>query len=264
MKKIKISIVIPVYNSSDIIDNLIHRIQKDLKKYLNFLEVVLVDDFSRDNSWHKINILCKKNKFIKGIKLKDNFGQHNAIMAGLNNCRGDYIILMDDDLQHSPKFIPNILDQLKSSDVCYVTYIDRKHESWKKFVSWLNNIVSSVILQKPLRVYLSSFKGLKKNIVNEMIRHKNNKVYLDWLILKQKKKTSVIPISHFKRFSGNSNYNFSKLIVLWSQMVFSVPVYPLRYSSIVIIFSKFILNLFFKKIIRKNNKKNQYIISKII
>jgi undecaprenyl-phosphate 4-deoxy-4-formamido-L-arabinose transferase len=187
MKKIKISIVIPVYNSSDIIGNLIYRIQKDLKKYLISLEVLLVDDFSRDNSWNKINILCKKNKFIRGIKLKENFGQHNAIMAGLNNCHGDYIILMDDDLQHSPKFITNILNQLKSSDICYVTYIDRKHENWKKFVSWLNNIISSLILQKSLGVYLSSFKGLKRNIVNEMIKYKKNKVYLDWLILKQKK-----------------------------------------------------------------------------
>ena len=81
----------------------------------------------------------------------------------LNYSNGRFVITLDDDLQHPPEFFPNILEKLKEHDVCYTNYRNRKHLIWKKIVSNLNNIVSSFLLGKPLHIYMSSFRGLKKN-----------------------------------------------------------------------------------------------------
>ena len=104
----KLSIVIPVYNSSKIIDELVARILNSIKNLnlYNSFELILVNDFSSDKSWERILYFAKEYPFIKGFNLDDNYGQHNAIMAGLNNAQGDFIITMDDDLQHLLSFFP--------------------------------------------------------------------------------------------------------------------------------------------------------------
>ena len=97
---------------------------------------------------------------------------------------GDKIITMDDDLQHPPESIKAIYDELdKGTDSCYTYYLNRQHPAWKKFISWLNNLISSYLLNKPIKIYLSSFRGIKKNIVKEIIKYKGSEVYLDGLIL---------------------------------------------------------------------------------
>ena len=181
-----ISVVIPVYNSSKILSELSNQLKNSLSKTSNKFEVIFVNDFSSDESWSKIVELSSQNKFIKGINLKKNYGQHNAIMAGLNHVSGSYIVLMDDDLQHSPNYVPKIVDELKKGyDVCYVKYLKRKHVLWKKFVSWLNNLTASILANKPIRIYTSSFKGFNNKICKNMIVTKKNQIFLDWLILDQ-------------------------------------------------------------------------------
>ena len=139
MKKIysnkpDLSIIIPVYNSQNILPKLINSIYLVLKKKIISYEIILINDFSHDNSWEIIKFLCSNYKFVKGINLSKNFGQHNAIMAGLNQCKAKNVITMDDDLQHSPNNIIDIYSELlKDFDVCYVNYLDRKHEKWKIF-----------------------------------------------------------------------------------------------------------------------------------
>ena len=108
----KLSIIVPVYNSSEILRELNDKINKTISKtsLKNEFELVLVNDFSKDNSWEVIKELSKNFSYIKGINLSQNFGQHNAIMAGLSCCTGDKIITLDDDLQHPPEFIPEIIN----------------------------------------------------------------------------------------------------------------------------------------------------------
>ena len=151
---IDISIVIPVYNSSEILSELVKKIYQSIKDDFNF-EIILINDKSADNSWDKIKELTFKYKNLQGINLEQNYGQHNAIMAGLNNVKGKYIVMMDDDLQHPPENIKDIVAKLKEgNEVCYVKYINRKHAKWKIFVSWLNNIISSLLISKPIGVYI--------------------------------------------------------------------------------------------------------------
>ena len=173
-KKPYISIISPVYKAEEIIPELVKRIEESVSKLTGKYEIILVDDSSPDNSWKEISKICSDNLKVKGVKLSRNFGQHNAIMAGLNNCRGDYIITIDDDLQHPPEFFPDILNVLKTNDVCYTNYKNRKHIGWKKFVSSLNNIVSSFILNKPLKIYMSSYRGMVKKIQLKIIQFKKS------------------------------------------------------------------------------------------
>ena len=120
-----LSIIIPVFNSENILEILINKIQESFNKSFSSkkCEIILVNDCSHDQSWEKIKLLSKNFNNVKGINLLENYGQHSAIMAGLKECEGDFIITMDDDMQHPPESIVNIYNELiKDFDVCYVYY----------------------------------------------------------------------------------------------------------------------------------------------
>jgi len=254
-----LSIIIPVYNSANILKILITEIIVVINKKLPQItyEIILVNDGSTDNSWDEILLLSRFSNLIKGINFSSNFGQHNAIMAALNECTGNVAITMDDDYQHDPKSIVNIFNLVNSSfDVCYVNYIDRKHEKWKIFFSKLSNVISSFFLNKPLNIYCSSFKGFKKKIINEIITYKKRHVYIDGLILKSTRNITMISVLHQNRLNGESNYNFLNLINLWSNMMINLPNKPLKLSTILGYFFKYVILIF--KI--KNYNKKQYII----
>jgi len=261
-----LSVIIPVYNSENIIENLIEKTINEIKNIdkINSFEIYLVNDFSQDNSWDKIKLLSKKFPSVKGVDLSENFGQHNATMCGLNECKGDFIVVMDDDLQHPPHYIKDLIKKLEEGyDACYTNYLNRKHSMWKMAVSWLNNIVSSFLLNKPFHMYLSSFKGLKKKIAKEIILFKKNNVYLDGLILKATRNIAMISVPHSQRPLGVSNYNFKKLIILWSSMALNFPIFPLRPSTFFGFFVKFFIIITQKMLLIENKShKPQYFISK--
>ena len=255
----EISLIIPVYNSSEILPKLIDQILDRLNTKEQKYEIILVDDSSKDDSWKTILYLSSKNKNIKGIQLDKNYGQHNALMAGLNNCLGNYVILMDDDLQHNPKYIYEIYNVIKNNnDVCYVNYLNRQHKNWKKFVSWSNNIISSIIMNKPFNIYTSSFKGIKKKIVIEIIKSKKNEVFLDWLIINATKKIKMIDVEHQKRLSGKTNYGLKKLLLLWTSMILNVPLNPKRFSFFLLIILKIFIGIFLYSFIKKRKIVSQF------
>lgn len=258
-----LSIIIPVFNSENILENLINKIYESFDKssFSKKFEIILVNDCSHDQSWGKIKFLSDKFANVKGINLLENRGQHNAIMAGLRECRGDIIIIMDDDMQHPPESVVDIYNELiKDFDVCYVYYLNRQHPLWKRFVSWLNNLVSSYLLNKPLRIYMSSFKGFKKNILLDIIKYQGSEVFLDGLILKATRNISMIYVQHYKRLCGASNYNFGKLLSLWSDMAVNFPLYPIRSASFFGTIIKYLIILY-RKIFSKSKKdKKQYLI----
>ena len=254
--KVEISIIIPVYNSQFILPKLIKNLKVVLrKKFVNF-EIVLINDFSKDKSWKIIKLLSKRYKFVKGINLSENFGQHNALMAGFNECKGKFIITMDDDFQHSPTNIFDIYNQLiNGAEACYVTYLNRKHELWKKFLSYANHVISSFLLNKSLNIYCSSYRGFKNKILVDIIRFKKSNVYIDALILNSAKNISVVPVPHYQRLKGISNYNFYNLFSLWTDMVENSSIKPLRTGSIIVIILKFIIKTLKKKKNLKNKKQ---------
>lgn len=226
-----VSILIPVYKNDGGLDELVNRIGASMadSEYANSFELILVDDCSPDNSWEVIQRLAKERSFVQGATLSRNFGQHNAIMAGLNLVSGQYVVLMDDDLQHPPEAIPDMVKELVAgADVCYTRYANRQHAAWKIAGSRFNDVMASWLLSKPKGLYLSSFKALKRGMVDQIRNHEGPFAYLDGLILDITRRIATVEIQHGTRAYGEGNYSFKKSISLWLRMVTGTSIVPLR------------------------------------
>jgi polyisoprenyl-phosphate glycosyltransferase len=233
-----LSIVIPVYNSFSILDELVNQIDASLE--LDF-ELILVNDCSPDNSWAKISQLSDEFEFIKGINLRINSSQHNAIMAGLNYSEGRVIVMMDDDLQHDPRYIKKLYSQIQDGyDVCYTRFPYKKHRLWKKLGSQFNGFLANLLLDKPKELYLSPFKAISRKIKEDIIKYDGPYPYIDGLILAVTNSITVIEVEHKDRFFGDGNYTFRSSLSLWFKMVTSFSVQPLRIATYI----GFIISIF--------------------
>jgi undecaprenyl-phosphate 4-deoxy-4-formamido-L-arabinose transferase len=229
-----LSIVVPVYRSAPILPELVKQIHAEMQNegLDGRFELLLVNDCSPDNSWQVIRSLAEAHPFVKGITLRRNAGQHNAIMAGLHHASGEFLILMDDDLQHPPSAIADILRALSSGyDVCYTNYLNRQHALWKQLGSRFNDRMATLLLGKPKGLYLSSFKGMRREIAQEVIRYDGPYTYIDGLILDVTRSITTVDIEHQERYEGESNYSLGKLISLWMKMATSFSVFPLRLAT---------------------------------
>ncbi len=241
----KLSIIIPVYNSSKILEKLIFEINSNLsEKFENNYEIILVNDSSNDNSWDIIKKISKVFNFIKGIDLDYNVGQHGAIFIGLKYSTGSKIVIMDDDLQHPPESLISIYSQLDLCDACYTLYLKRKHVYWKIFVSKVNNFFSSFIFDKPFKIYTSSMKGIRGDVKDRFIKRTPKIPFIDSLILKEAKNITSIKVNHQERFEGKSNYDIKKLFTLWFDMIENFHFYPLRFGSLIGLISFFVVRIF--------------------
>ena len=230
----RLSIIIPVYNSAKILKKLINEINSNLSvKFDKDYEIIFVNDFSKDNSWEIIKKISKEFNFVKGIDLNHNVGQHGAIFVGLKYSIGNKVIMMDDDLQHPPQSLISIYDQLDTFDACYTLYLKRKHVYWKIIVSTLNNFFSSFIFNKPFKIYTSSMKGIRGEIKNSFIDNNPKIISLDSLILREAKNVTNIKVTHQERFEGKSNYDVKRLFILWFDMIENFHFYPLRFGSLI-------------------------------
>jgi len=233
MKKIEISVVVPVYNASLNLKKLVEDLFNVLKTNYSSYELILVNDKSLDDSWNIIVDLCKSYTWIKGIELRKNVGQHNAILAGLKYAEGEAIITMDDDGQNSPKYIVDLCAEInKGRDVCYANYLIKKHNFLRIIGSKINNLFVTLLFNKPLNLYLTSFRCITHKVKEEIIKNKAPSVYLDGLILSITRNISKISVIHNDRKFGKSNYSFIKLLNLWMQMATGFSVAPLRLASI--------------------------------
>tara|TARA_A100001234_G_scaffold181014_1_gene163662 strand:- start:627 stop:1403 length:777 start_codon:yes stop_codon:yes gene_type:complete len=248
-----LSIIIPVYNSSSIIKKLIKEISINIRKQIKY-EIILINDSSLDNSWEIIKNLSKKFKFIKGINLKKNYGQHSAIFVGLKYAKGKKIITMDDDLQHPPTSIHFILNALNKYDLCYTLYLKRKHVFWKRTVSYLNNIFSSYLFNKSFKIYLSSYRGFNSKILPKFFKNKKKIIFIDSLLLRSTSKITAIRVKHKERYKGESNYNIKNLFSLWFDMIENYHFLPIRFGSFM-----GLLSFFFVKLIRITSVKSKKI-----
>jgi glycosyltransferase involved in cell wall biosynthesis len=232
MKSVDLSIVIPVYNSESCLEVLNSKISETLQN-ANY-ELILVNDKSKDGSWNKIMSLAQLNKSIKGISLKKNSGQDNAIMAGLAHATGEYIIIMDDDLQHSPSDILKLYNKCREGyDICYGLFTDKKQSLWKNTGSKLNEVLAELFLKKPKGLYLSPFKILHRSLVKEIVQYKGPFPYIDGIILSLTSKITQIELVHHKRFEGKGNYNLIRSVSVFLKHVTGYSLYPLRIATII-------------------------------
>jgi len=228
----QLSIVIPVYRSEAILPTLVQEIQGELDPNLDSFEVIFVNDCSPDKSWEVLTELSDRYPFVKAVDLSINVGQHNAIMAGLNQAQGEVIVMMDDDLQHHPKYILEFYRAIQAgADICYCKFAHNKHALWKVMGSRFNNLVSSFLLNKPKNLYLSSFKAITAFVKDEVIRYRGPYAYVDGLIWSASNRYKVIEITHHERLEGVGGYNLKRSISLWLKMSTSFSIAPLRLAS---------------------------------
>jgi glycosyltransferase involved in cell wall biosynthesis len=229
----EISVVIPVYGSERIIPELISRIDRALTQAQYKYELILVCDSSPDESWQVIKGLKTEYPQLKALLLRRNVGQHNAIMAGLAKASAQVIVTMDDDLQHDPFDIPKLVTQIESgADVVYGEFHEREHALWKKLGSYFTNAVATRVIGKPKGLYLSPFRAIKKEIVDDILRFKGPYAYVDGLIIQATSAIKSVPVTHGKRHEGTSLYGMSKSVMLWLQMLTTTSITPLRFTAL--------------------------------
>jgi undecaprenyl-phosphate 4-deoxy-4-formamido-L-arabinose transferase len=232
MKQPDVSIVIPVYNSENCLDELNSQVAEALKDIS--YEMILVNDKSRDGSWAKIVSITKRSAAVKGITLKKNAGQDNAIMAGLSQAGGEFIVIMDDDLQHSPYDIPKLLEKCKEGfDVCYALFEEKKQSFWKNAGSALNDFLAEIFLKKPRGLYLSPFKIMHSSVAKKIIDYNGPFPYVDGIILSVSSSLTQLKLNHQKRFVGTGNYNLVRSASVFLKHVTGFSLYPLRIVTLI-------------------------------
>jgi polyisoprenyl-phosphate glycosyltransferase len=235
MHRPEVSVVIPVYRSAAILPELVRRLGVQLEAAFGSdrFEVLLVDDCSPDQAWQAIASLAAGHPWLRGVGLRRNVGQHNAIMAGLSQARGRCMVTMDDDLQHDPADIPRLVQALdRGFDVCYAQFEERHHALWKRLGSRFNDFVARRLLRKPKGLYLSPFRAFRSEIRDEALRYQGPFVYLDGLLLQSTASITTIVARHHARSDGTSGYSLRKSVSLWLQMATSFSVAPLRFVTI--------------------------------
>lgn len=230
----KLSIVIPVYNAEKTIESLCNTLI-DLYAQDYSLEIILVNDYSKDST----NIICQRlhqnhREIITYIRLAKNFGEHNAVMAGLGHVTGELCVIMDDDFQNPPDEIKCMIKEIEQGyDVVYTKYPVKQDHAWRNFGSQFNDKMATLILKKPANLYLSSFKIMNRFLVDEIIKYTGPDPYIDAIILRATMNIGSIEVRHDKRRHGRSGYTLKKLISLWGNMVISYSLIPLRILGIV-------------------------------
>ena len=214
-----VSVVIPVYNSENSLSELYQRLVNSLQKITNDFEIIMVDDHSRDESYDQILQLHQKDYRVKGIKLSKNYGQQNALICGFNYVKGDYIVTIDDDLQHKPEDIVKLYNNLiKGYDVVYGIPEDREYSFYRKIGSKLTNYLFNLITPKDSEIRVSSFRIMTGDLVKKIIKHKDSFVYISAIILQYTNDIGNISVNHRERRYGKSNYNFLKLFFLFLKL----------------------------------------------
>jgi glycosyltransferase involved in cell wall biosynthesis len=256
MVPMQVSIVIPVYNGARSIGPLVERLVDILGT--NALQIVLVNDGSPDNSDEVCRTLYARfPETVTYVNLAKNFGEHNAVMAGLHNARGDYVVVMDDDFQNPPEEVIRLIEHASvyNYDVVYTYYPRKRHHWFRNVGSRLNGYVANFMLDKPRDLYLSSFKCLSRFTVNEIVKYPGPFPYIDGLALRCTRNIGRLEVRHEPRREGRSNYTWRKLVRVWLSMFVNFSVMPLRVSTLMgLAFSVFGLLLgvwvFIEKMVR--------------
>lgn len=209
-----LSIIIPVYNGEKTIEELYQRIKKALYGKEDF-EVIFVFDCGPDNSWEKIKRLQSEDPgHIRGFHLKTNYGQHNAILFGITKSIGDFILTMDDDLQHNPDDILQLKEKQKEGDydVVYGNFNRRKQNQIRTLFSFLLRKLLIIVIPG-LNPHYSPLRLIKKEIADGMKEVHNYYVFLDGILIRLTHNISSVSVNHNESKIGESSYTFNKLLL---------------------------------------------------
>ena len=233
----KISFVIPCYRSENTIGHVIAEIDGKMQEMKEYeYEVVMVNDCSPDHTLESIRKLCAErpagNGARKGVSFAKNFGQHSALMAGLRETTGDYVVCLDDDGQTPANEVDKLIGKLEEGfDAVYAKYEHKKHSAFRNLGSKVNELMTRVMLGKPKELFISSYFAVRRFVVQDMIRYENSYPYVIGLVLRSTKSITNVVVTHRDREEGSSGYTLKKLLGLWFNGFTAFSVKPLRIAT---------------------------------
>lgn len=226
------SIIIPVYNAEKSVGPLVDSILEKFKGQ-GTLQIVLVNDGSQDGSDAVCSTLAETLPgTVTYLRLSKNFGEHNAVIAGLRHSLGAHVVIMDDDGQNTPADALRLFEAARAGgyDLVYSVYPKKEHSPLRNLGSRFNGMVANWMISKPRDLYLSSFKCMSRWLTDEVLRYHGPFPYIDGLALRCTRNIGQVEVAHQKRAHGRSGYTLRKLVRLWLNMFVNFSLTPLRAS----------------------------------
>jgi undecaprenyl-phosphate 4-deoxy-4-formamido-L-arabinose transferase len=225
-----LSVIIPVFNSESSIVTVVESIKETLVNQPGF-EIILVNDSSTDNTYSQCRKLAEKYDFVKILDLSKNFGQHNAIIAGMNHACGDLVACMDDDMQTPPGELLKLVKKIEEGyDIVYANYYKKMHSIPRNLSSRIKNLLMTVFLNKSRKINITSYFIAKKFLIKEIIKYSGPFPFLGALVLRSTDNIGVVYIDHQKRTLGKSSYRWRSLLRMVMNEITNMTIAPLRIS----------------------------------
>lgn len=227
--QVHISIVSPVYQAEQMIEALVAKIRESVLPITDRFEIILVNDGSPDHSWVKIVQECGKDNRVKGVCLSRNFGQHFAITAGLSYAKGDWIIVMDCDLQDRPDEIPKLYNEAqKGWDIVYARRVNRQDKWLKRFSSKAFYWVYGYLSGMQADASIANFGIYNQKVIKEYNKMKEVARSFPSLVQHLGFKSVAIEVRHAERYEGESSYSLAKLFALSADVILANSNKPIK------------------------------------
>lgn len=237
-----ISVVSPIYKGEKMLDELVERITAAVRPITDDYEIILVNDQSPDRSWERIEVLCSADPHVKGIDLSRNFGQHYAITAGLSRASGEWVVVMDCDLQDRPEEIPNLYRKAQEGwDSVFAQRVERQDKFLKRLSSAAFHWVFDYLTGQKSDKTIANFGIYHRKVIDAVIAMgdsiRNVGVMIQWVGFRR----TSIPVAHSGRAEGTSGYNFLKLMRLATDSMIGFSEKPLmlmlKFGFYIVLFS---------------------------
>ena len=227
-----ISVVSPIYQGENVVNELVQRLVDVLSNFCNDFEIILVEDGSSDNSWVVIQEVCKNNSKVKGIKLSKNFGQHNAIIAGLGSASGDWVVVMDCDLQDKPEEIPELFRKSQEGyDLVFAQRKQRQDPLLKKMSSKFFYKIFGYLTNTSQDSSIANFGIYNRKVINAVLEMKDRIKYFPIMVQWVGFNSAKVEVRHSLRFEGKSSYSWLSLLKLASLNIIAFSDKPLRLTA---------------------------------
>lgn len=224
-----LSVVIPVYKAEHCLDELYLRLKTALETISLDFEIMLVEDCGGDGSWKAIERLAAADRRVKGFQFSRNFGQHYGITAGLDHCQGDWVVVMDCDLQDRPEEIPRLYAKAQEGyDIVLARRGTRRDPLLKRLTSWLFYKIFSYLADIEYDGDSGNFRIMSRKVVVNFCRMREQLRFFGGLVQWMGFPTADIEVEHAERSVGNTTYTFAKLWKLAAETIIAYSDKPLR------------------------------------
>jgi glycosyltransferase involved in cell wall biosynthesis len=229
-----ISVVVPVYNSEETLTELVRRLHATLDPLGRDYELVLVNDGSADASWDRIVELASGDDRLRGLNLMRNYGQHNALLAGIRSARNEIVVTLDDDLQNPPEEMPKLLAKLDEGfDVVYGSAANPGFGFWRKVGTAMTKFALRLVIGSDIAGKVSAYRAFRTELREAFAGFEAPYVSIDVLLFWGTTRFAAVPVAHRAREEGRSSYNFARLATHAFNVMTGFSTRPLRFASLI-------------------------------